>query len=275
MKALSDFFSPTGQFAAFFASLGVKQFLIGLAVGVAILILFRLLRVVLELFLRRRVSGRSALWAGKTVSYLGVAIAILVVLDVAGLDIRALLGAAGIAGIAVGFAAQTSIANVISGLFLLSEKSFAVGDVIKSGDALGVVTSIDLLSVKLRTFDNQQMRLPNESLIKNVLVNMTRFPVRRLNLTLTVGHGQDLEELRDVLKEAAAGVKEVLIEPEPFFMVDEFKEEGVSVLFGLWLKQDDMVKVKNAIFVSIQRAFSERALAYPFKSIKVRDGAGS
>jgi small-conductance mechanosensitive channel len=271
MNVLKDFLGPTGQFAAFLESIGVRQFLIGLAVGVAILILFRLLRMALGLFLRHRVTGRSALWAGKTVSYLGVAVAILAVMQIAGLDIRALLGAAGIAGIAVGFAAQTSIANVISGLFLLSEKSFAVGDVIKSGDALGTVMSIDLLSVKLRTFDNQQMRLPNESLIKNVLVNMTRFPVRRLNLALTVGHGQDLEELRDVLKKAAAGVKEVLIEPEPFFMVDEFKEEGVSVLFGLWLKQEDMVKVKNAIFISIQKAFRERGLAYPFKRIRVRD----
>jgi small-conductance mechanosensitive channel len=275
MKALQEFFAPGGKFAALFSTSGIRQFIIGLAIGAGVLVLSRLLKIALGLFLKRRVPARASLWAGKTVSYLGFAVAILVLLDVAGIDIRALLGAAGIAGIAVGFAAQTSIANIISGLFLLSEKSFAVGDVIKSGDATGIVMSIDLLSVKLRTFDNQQMRLPNESLIKNVLVNLSRFPLRRLNLTLTVGHGQDLEELRDILKEAAAGIKEILIEPEPFFMVEEFKEEGVSILFGLWMKQDDMVKVKNAMAIAIQRAFGARGVAYPFKRMAMKEGAGN
>jgi small-conductance mechanosensitive channel len=255
----------------FLASGGVRQVLMGLAIGVGVLVVFRLARIGLGLFLRHRVSNRAALWAGKTVSYLGIAIAILIVLEFAGLDIRALLGAAGIAGIALGFAAQTSIANVISGLFLLSEKSFSVGDVIKAGDALGTVVSVDLLSVKLRTFDNQQIRLPNESLIKNVLINMTRYPVRRLNIGLKVGHGQDLEELRDILKEAASGIKEVLIEPEPFFMVDAFEADGVSVLFGLWMKQEDMVKVKNAFTIAIQREFRERGIAYPFKRIEMKE----
>jgi small-conductance mechanosensitive channel len=256
----------------FLGSVAFRQFLVGMAAGVAILVFFRLVRAALGIFLRHRVSNRAAAWTGKTVSYLGIAVAVLAMMQIVGLDIRALLGAAGIAGIAVGFAAQTSIANVISGLFLLSEKSFAVGDVIKSGEAVGIVTSIDLLSVKLRTFDNQQMRLPNETLIKNVLVNMTRFPLRRLNLVLTVGHTQDLEQLRSLLMEAASGIREILIEPEPIFMVEEFREEGVRSLFGVWVKQDDMVKVKNALSLSIQRAFRERGLAWPFKRLEMLSG---
>ena len=76
-------------------------------------------------------------------------------------------GTAGIAGIAIGFASQTSVSNIISGIFLISERPFSVGDQIQVGTTKGIILSIDLLSVKLRTFENQLIRIPNESLIKS------------------------------------------------------------------------------------------------------------
>lgn len=272
MNWLQDLLGPEGQLTKLLSAGAARRFLLGLAIGVGVLVAFRMVRFLLGRFLRHRVSSRALLWSGKTVSYLGLLVAVLVVLDVAGLDLTAILGAAGIAGIALGFAAQTSIANIISGLFLVSEKSFSAGDVIKSGEVVGVVTSIDLLSVKLRTFENQQIRLPNESLIKNTLTNLTRFPVIRLNVRLTVGRDQDLEALRDLLKEAAAGIREVLLEPEPFFMVDSFEEDGIKVLLGLWVRIEDQVKVRNSIYVAIQRAFTREGLSSPFKRVEISEG---
>ena len=81
------------------------------------------------------------------------------------------------------FASQTSVSNIISGIFLISEQPFQVGDLIKVGETKGVVLSIDLLSIKLRTFDNQLVRIPNENLIKNELSNITRFPIRIVEKT--------------------------------------------------------------------------------------------
>ena len=77
-----------------------------------------------------------------------------------GFSLGVLVGTAGILTVAIGFASQTSMSNLISGLFLIGEQSFAVGDIIKIDQITGVVLSIDLLSTKLRTFDNTYVRLP-------------------------------------------------------------------------------------------------------------------
>lgn len=84
-----------------------------------------------------------------------------------GFDLSVVLGAAGILSVAIGFASQTSASNLISGLFLMMERPFSIGDVIRVEQTTGEVISIDLLSVKIRTFDNLFVRIPNESMIKN------------------------------------------------------------------------------------------------------------
>ena len=114
------------------------------------------------------------------------------VLGELGVKLTALLGAAGIVGIAVGFASQTSVSNIISGLFLISEKPFAIGDVLKVGGTTGIIQSIDLLSIKIRTFDNLFVRIPNEKILSSEVTNITRFPIRRMDIVFQVDYGQDL-----------------------------------------------------------------------------------
>src|SRR5699024_2454555 len=118
-----------------------------------------------------------------------------------GISLAPLLGAAGIAGVALGFASQTSVSNIISGLFLIAESPFKVDDIITVKSTTGVVLSIDILLVKLRTFDNQYVRIPNETLIKTEVTNITRFPIRRLNTTISVAYKEDIGQVREILME--------------------------------------------------------------------------
>lgn len=113
-----------------------------------------------------------------------------------GIDPQVLLGAAGLFTVAVGFASQTSISHLISGLFLMAEQPFRVGDLISVDGVTGEVLSIDLLSVKLRTFDNQMVRLPNEAMLKSTLHNLTRFPIRRVDLVLPIGFDTPIAEVK-------------------------------------------------------------------------------
>jgi hypothetical protein len=84
----------------------------------------------------------------------------------AGLKLGVLPGAAGILTVAIGFASQTSASNLISGLFVIAERPFVVGDIIRVAETTGEVLSVDLLSVKIRTFDNLYVRIPNEGIIR-------------------------------------------------------------------------------------------------------------
>lgn len=148
---------------------------------------------------KKRFTAQTSMLIRKAIFYFGSILIIMTVLYQMEFKLTAILGAAGIAGIAIGFASQTSISNIISGLFLISEKPFAVGDLIQIRDTKGIVLSIDLLSAKLRTFDNQYIRIPNETLIKNQVTNVTLFPVRRLDIKLGIAYKEDLSKVREVL----------------------------------------------------------------------------
>ncbi|HTX72585.1 MAG TPA: mechanosensitive ion channel family protein, partial [Rectinemataceae bacterium] len=166
----------------------------------------------------------------------------------------------GIVGIAIGFAAQTSVSNIISGLFLFSEKSFEIGDVIQLESISGVIESVDMLSIKLRTFDNRLVRIPNETMIKSNIVNVTRWPERRLDLTLTLPYGVDPTMIEALLRDTAMSVPAALTEPEPFFLVDSLGPNGIVFMFGVWFKKDNFLALKNGLLSGLVARFEREGL---------------
>ena len=175
-----------------------------------------------------------------------------------------LLGAAGVASVAIGFASQTSASNLISGLFLLFEEPFEVGDIIKVGETLGEVISVDLLSVKLRTFDNLFVRLPNETLIKSEVVTLTKFPIRRVDLQLGVAYKEDIAKVREVLASVADHNPLCLDEPEPLFIFLGFGDSSIDLQFSVWAKREHFLDVKNSIQEEIKVAFEAHDIEIPF-----------
>lgn len=208
----------------------------------------------------------------KTISYIGTAILFVMVLNAAGVSVGALLGAAGVIGIAVGIASQAILSNIISGLFLVSERFIEIGDVVRFSTHVGIVQSIDLLSIKIKTFDNVLIRIPNQQIIENDFINITRYPIRRMDVTVTVRHDYSVERVIDALRSAAEGVSMVLEEPEPFIVVGEFVEDGLNVRLGVWFERQNYVSVRNGIFASIQHVFRERNITIRGRSIRVVSG---
>jgi len=222
---------------------------------------------------KKRFSEQTVMLVRKTILYAGVAlVAALALLDM-GFRIGPLLGAAGVVGIAVGFASQTSVSNIISGLFLVSEKPFAVGDVIQVGGTKGIVLSVDLLSVKLRTFDNKFVRIPNESLIKNEFTNVTRFPIRRLDLDIGVAYKEDVEGVKQVLLDVARRNPLCLDEPEPIFVFLNFGNSALEFLFGVWFKREDFFVLKSSIMQEIKERFDAEGIEIPFPHRTLYTGA--
>lgn len=190
-----------------------------------------------------------------------------------GFDLGVLLGAAGILTVAIGFASQTSASNVISGLFLLGERPFAVGDVIRVNGTTGEVLSVDLLSVKLRTFDNLFVRIPNETMIKSEVTNLRRFPIRRVDLQVGVAYKEDLREVREVLKEVANRNPLCLEEPAPLIIFQGYGDSSINHQFSVWAKTDNYLDLRNSIPVEIKEAFDERDIEIPFPHRTLYTGA--
>jgi small-conductance mechanosensitive channel len=253
------------QIAAWFRSLSPDILTKGLEVALTIvlgLFVARLLAALTQRYIMKKSTPQRQMIVRKMITYTGFLLVLMAVLGELGVKLTALLGAAGIVGIAVGFASQTSVSNIISGLFLISEKPFAVGDVIRIGGTTGIIQSIDLLSIKIRTFDNLFVRIPNEKILTSEVTNITRFPIRRMDITLQVAYGQDLERVHTLLAEIARDNPWSLDEPEPVIVFSEFKEGGVEVLFGLWFTKSDFLNLKNSIMKSVTSRFQAEGIRF-------------
>ncbi len=181
-----------------------------------------------------------------------------------GFSLGVVLSAAGVLSVAIGFASQTSASNLISGLFLVGEKPFQLGDVIKIGETTGEVLSIDLLSVKLRTFDNLYVRVPNESLIKNQVTNFTRFPIRRFDIQVGVGYRENISRVRQILERVADQNPLCLSEPEPVFVFSGFGESSLNIQFSVWARRESFRELRNSIQEQIKQAFEEAGVEIPY-----------
>ena len=179
-------------------------------------------------------------------------------------DLGAALGAAGIVGIAVGFAAQTSLSNVISGFFLLGEKPFRVGDLIEVDGVRGTVDRIGMISAYIRTPDNQTVRVPNETLVKSKVANITGNPIRRYDMEVGVSYDEDIEHVMDVLRQVADQNKHCLDEPAPLVLFLGFGDSSINFLFGVWMAREDYLLVRNSIAVDVQKAFARENIEIPF-----------
>ena len=225
--------------------------------------------------LYKHLSRQSMMLVSRTIIYTGYIGLVLMVIRELNYDLTALFGAAGVVGIVIGVASQTSIGNIISGLFLVSEKSFELGDVIRIGDKTGTVYSIDLLSIKIKTYENLLIRIPNQTVISTELINITKFPIRRLEFLLGVAYKEDLRRVKTILENVARNNPLCLEEPEPIIIFKEFGTSSINITFGVWFEKANYVAVKNSVFIEIKEAFEREGIEIPFPQVSIYTGEAS
>ncbi len=227
----------------------------------------------LRRLLSKRLTPQGLMIAQKLVFYGGFSLLLVMALQQLGFQLTALLGAAGILGVAIGFASQASLSNIISGLFLVSEKPMAVGEAVSVGNVTGIVLSIDLLSVKLRTFDNRFVRIPNEMLLKTELINFTRFPIRRHDINLGVAYKEDIGRVMRILREIADRNPLVLDEPEPLILFTNFGASSLEIMFGVWFHVPDFLALRKGLLREIKERFDAEDIEIPFPHTTLYTGS--
>jgi small-conductance mechanosensitive channel len=230
-------------------------------------------------WLRRWISGlmtpQAGLVAERAAFYVGLAIVVISTLNELGFSLAPLLGAAGVLGIAVGFASQTSVSNLISGIFLIAERPFVVDDLIEVGGVTGFVLSIDSISVKLRTFDNKMVRIPNETMVKSQVTNITRFPIRRLDVRVGVAYKEDVAKVREILLDVANKNPLSLMEPQPIVVFEGFGDSSINFLVGVWTTRQNFLAVKNGIQTEIKARLDAEGIEIPFPHRTLYVGAAT
>lgn len=232
-------------------------------------IVYRIFRSMIRKIPEKSLKPAYSLLFQKILLYVYYGFSCVYILGLFGIKLSVIWGAAGIAGVALGFASQTSVSNIISGIFVLSERTMQVGDLVTIDDITGIVDSTDLLSVKIRTLDNQLVRIPNSTIINNNLINTSFYPNRRMTVKVSVSYETDLQKALAVLKKIPDSCPTVLDDPAPGAWIDSFGESGINMVLAVWFRQDSFLQTKNDVFVAVQKVFAESGITIPFNHLDV------
>lgn len=189
-----------------------------------------------------------------------------------GFDFTVLLGAAGIVTVAIGFASQTSAANLIAGLFLVAEKAVNIGEIVTVDGVTGEVLSVDVLSTKLRTFDNLLVRIPNETMVKARITTLNRFPLRRVDVNVGVAYDSDLALVQQTLLDVARDNPLCLDEPGPLIIWTGFGTSSIDYLYAVWGKSQNFLALRNSITRELKAAFDAAGIEIAFPQRTLQPG---
>jgi small conductance mechanosensitive channel len=193
-------------------------------------------------------------------------LAVSTILGELGVALGPLIAGAGIAGVAFGFGAQSLVKDFLSGMFMLIEDQFGVGDVIDAGDAVGTVEAVSLRTTRIRSVDGTLWHVPNGTIAR--VGNKSQEWSRAL-LDVEVAYGVDLERAQEVIKAAADSIwkddlwsTSVIEEPE-VWGVEKLGTTGVAIRLVVKTKPADQWKVLRALRQRITQAFAEAGIATP------------
>lgn len=192
-----------------------------------------------------------------------------------GFKLSVLLGAAGVFTVAISFASQTAASNLISGIFLLFEQPFKVGDTVEVKGITGVVDSIDLLSTKLKTPDNKLVRIPNEAMIKSEITNLSYFSTRRLDIIISVAYDCNITQVKSMLLEIAEQSDRVLKDPAPNATINNFANSAVELKFMVWVNTSDVSATRNVLQETIKQEFDNAGIETPAFQHPLQNGLRS
>ena len=187
-----------------------------------------------------------------------------------GINVGAALAGIGVVGIAVGFAAQETIANMIAGFLIFWDRPFKVGDFITTQEKYGEVREITMRTTRIRTMENTYVVIPNKQIIGDMLVNHSLYGAVRVNVPVGIAYKERIAEARDVLLPAARSVAGVLETPAPQVVVCELGDSSVNLEVRVWT--DDPAHERRLLFEVLEAsktALDSAGIQIPFPHLQL------
>lgn len=235
-----------------------------MAVGV---IVARTVRMLFNKYYAPTLPQDTAKNMGKLIYFGIILISFLVFSSSTGVDLSGLLVAGGIFGVVIGFATQSVVSNLISGIFLMIEKPVKQGDSVElPGLSIsGTLLDISTFSVRIRQFDGTIIRIPNESFFTANIRSLTSTPVRRSEAIVGIAYKEDIDGAISVIEKAIRSkMSFVLSIPKPEFRIKELADSSVNIEVLVWHPREDWSEVAPKLLKIAKNALDAAGIEIPF-----------
>ena len=179
-------------------------------------------------------------------------------------DITPVLAAIGATGLVVGLALQGTLSNFASGLMILINRPFDVGNVVTAAGVTGTIHRMNLVSTTFRTFDNQTIHVPNNEIWNGVITNITANKTRRVDLEFGIGYDDDFEQAERIIREVAESHPLVLADPAAVIVTHELADSSVNIVCRPWANTTDWWQVRTEITREVKRRFDREGISIPY-----------
>lgn len=270
-----DFLSQLKMSLTHLTSEGFVAFLWNVVIALLIVVIGKLLLVLITRAFKRmfsrskKINELMAKFLLKVISSIGWIIIALVLLDHLGINMAPIIAGLGVTGVILGFAFQESIGNLLSGVMIVINSPFRIGDYVDVGSLSGTVTNMDLMCVTLATPDNKQITLANKLVWGNPIVNYSYTVNRRVDMIVSVAYGTDLQEVKREIKDLFDSYPEVLKDPAPTIEVSKLNDSSVDLIARPWTLPGDYWKIFWRFQNDIYEKLNANGISIPFPQLDV------
>lgn len=196
-------------------------------------------------------------------------ILVITAISIMGVPMSSVITVIATVGAAIGLALQGSLANLAGGIMLLIFKPFRVDSFISVQDNVGTVTEIGLFYTVLRTPDHKRVTLPNGALMNSTVINYNSYETIRVDLTVGVAYGSDIDRVRSVLLSVADGHPLVMDDPAPIVHMTNHDDSALTFVLRSWCRSEDYWTVQWELRETVERAFGKAGIEIPFPQVDV------
>ena len=181
-----------------------------------------------------------------------------------GIETTSFIAIFGAAGLAVGLALQGSLSNFAAGVLIVLFRPYRVGDFIEAAGISGSVEQVQILTTILKTGDNKQVIVPNGQIMDSIITNYSANDTRRVDMVVGVSYDDDLDKVRDTIKELIAAEDRILDEPACTIAVSALADSSVNFVVRPWVKTPDYWGVMFDLTEAIKKRFDKDGITFPF-----------
>ena len=261
------------------AMLWLKLNMIDIAGAFAVLVIGLLVAGLVSRWVHRALTNSPrfeptvANFLSNLVKYALWALVLVTVLSQFGVETTSILAALGGMALAIGLALQGTLSNVASGVMILVQKPFKIGEGISAGSVTGTVQQIGLFTTEVRQFDGLFVMVPNSELWNQAIVNFNRHPTRRFELVVGIGYQDSMTQAREELMALARADERVLEDPAPVTFVNSLDDSSVGIGLRVWCETPNYLGLSWDLTERAEARFDDVGISIPYPQREVTQRA--